>query len=69
MSAPLVDFRGKLTPESDAALDAVARNSGRDKSEIVREIMHSWALEKINEARLLNKALTVAGFAGIVSGG
>jgi predicted DNA-binding protein len=66
MSIPLVDFRGKITPEADAALEAMSRNSGRDKSEIVREILHGWAIEKINEARLLDKALTVAGFEGIV---
>lgn len=65
MSIPLADFRGRITREADAALDALSRNSGRDKTEIVREILHSWALEKINEANLLDQALTVAGFEGI----
>lgn len=34
MSIPLIDFRGKVTPETDAVLEAIQRSTGRDKSEI-----------------------------------
>lgn len=66
MSIPLVDFRGKVTAETHAVLDAESRHSGRDMSEIVREILHTWAVENINKARLLERSLTVAGFEGII---
>lgn len=67
MSIPLVDFRGKVTAETHAVLEAESRHSGRDMSEIVREIMHKWAVEHINRARLLDRSLTVAGFEGIIA--
>jgi hypothetical protein len=65
MSLPLIDFRGKVTHETDAVLDALNLGTGKDRSEIAREVLHTWALSKINEARLLNDALSVAGLEGI----
>lgn len=65
MSLPLIDFRGKVTHETDAVLDALNLGTGKDRSEIAREVLHNWALSKINEARLLNDALGVAGLEGI----
>ena len=40
MSAELKDFRGKITSETDAVLEAINRADGRDKSEIAREVLH-----------------------------
>lgn len=51
----LRDFRTKLTAESDQMLEAVARSSGRDKSEIVREIVHRWYLDKWNEHQMVGR--------------
>lgn len=53
MSDPLADFRGKITSETAAVLEAMNRASGRDKSEIVREVLHAWALEQIKTATLI----------------
>ena len=47
MSIPLIDFRGKITPETDAVLEAIQRSTGRDKSEIAREWMHKIAEREI----------------------
>lgn len=53
MSEALKDFRGKVTPETDAVLEALNRATGRDKSEIAREVLHSWATEQLEAARLM----------------
>jgi hypothetical protein len=65
MSQELKDFRGKITAETDAALEAINRVSGRDKSEIARDILHKWASEQISVATVLDKLLRSEGIAGI----
>lgn len=65
MSVDLKDFRGKLTIEADAALEAVSRVTGRDKTEVAREILHEWALRKIREATVLDGLLRSEGAGGI----
>lgn len=69
MSLPLVDFRGKVTPETDAVLEAIQRSTGRDKSEIAREWMHRIALREIDAAIELQKILQREGLAGTDGGG
>lgn len=64
MSAELKDFRGKITTETDCALEAIARTTGHDRSEIVREILHKWALEKIHESTVLAGLLAREGLTG-----
>lgn len=61
MSVELKDFRGKITTETDCVLEAINRVSGRDRSEIVREILHNWALEKIHESTVLDGLLAAQG--------
>ena len=68
MSIELTDFRGKITPETHAALEAVSRATGKDRSEIVREHMHVWAMEQIHGASLLHSLLKAQGLAGIDGG-
>lgn len=53
MSAELRDFRGKVTSETDAVLEALNRATGRDKSEIAREVLHKWAVEQLHAAKLM----------------
>lgn len=66
MSLPLKEFRGKITPEADAVIAMQAEAIGQEKQEIVREVLHRWALEKINEARLINVYLEREGLEGIL---
>lgn len=66
MSLPLKEFRGKITAEADAVIATVAEREGQEKQEIVREVLHQWALEKINEARLINQYLEREGLEGIL---
>ena len=68
MSIPLIDFRGKITAETDAVLEAIQRSTGRDKSEIAREWMHRIALKEINASIELHKILRREGLSGAVEG-
>lgn len=68
MSDVLKDLRAKVTPETDAVLEAVNRASGKDKSEIVREVLHAWASQKILEATMTHRLLVAEGLPGIAQG-
>lgn len=68
MSAELKDFRGKITAETDAVLEAVNRTDGRDRSEIAREVLHQWAMSRIHEATILDRLLKAEGLTGIDGG-
>ncbi len=68
MSLPLIDFRGKITHETDAVLDAIHQATGRDRSEIAREALHAWAEGKIHEASLIDSRLRREGLRGIAGG-
>lgn len=68
MSAELKDFRGKLTGRSACALEAVSRATGRDQSEIVRELVDRWAEEQIHAASVMHRLLQAEGLPGIANG-
>jgi hypothetical protein len=59
--ADLRDLRAKVTVEADAALDAEARTTGRDRSEIVRDVLHQWAMSRIDMATVLLRRLESEG--------
>lgn len=64
MATELRDFRGKITDETYFALQAQSRAFERDMADIVREILHDWALHKIHEAKVLNRLLKEQGLGG-----
>lgn len=68
MSLPLIDLRAKVTPEADAVLEAVQRATGKDKSEVVRDVLHKWAMNEIHAASVLQSILQREGLSG-ASGG
>jgi hypothetical protein len=68
MSAELRDFRGKITVETDTVLDAIARSSGKDRSEIARDVLHRWAEEQIHVASLIDQRLKAEGLLALVEG-
>lgn len=69
MAAELRDLRAKVTAETHCALEAEALVTGRDRSEIVREILHEWALGQMEKATVLDRLLRAEGVAGKESGG
>lgn len=68
MAADLKDLRAKVTPRTNAVLEALNRATGRDKSEIAREILDKWAAEQIHAASLIDRMLAVEGEPGIAQG-
>ncbi len=69
MSLPLIDLRAKVTPEADAVLEAIHRATGKDKSEVVRDVLHKWAMNEIHAASVLQGILRREGLAGAHEGG
>lgn len=57
MSLPLVDLRCKVSPEVDSVLEAVHRSTGKDKSEIARDVLHKWAIVEIRALMVLREEL------------
>lgn len=68
MSLELKDFRGKITGEADCVIEAINRATGKDKSEIVREVLHEWALDKIQETTILTRLLASEGMTAASQG-
>ena len=68
MSIPLIDLRAKVTAEADAVLEAVHRSIGKDKSEVVRDVLHRWALQEIHAASVLQSILQREGLGGASEG-
>jgi hypothetical protein len=68
MACDLKDFRGKITLESDCVLEAESRASGKERQEIVREILHDWAVRRIDGASVLHRLLRAEGLPGIAEG-
>ena len=68
MSADLKDFRGKITVETFCQLEAEHRVSKKDKSDIAREVLHEWAMKKLNVAKIADGLLRSEGEPGIVDG-
>lgn len=64
MSLELTDARIKITLETDAVLEAKHRATGRDRSEIAREVLHAWAEKEIHEAALTTQLLKAKGISG-----
>ena len=65
---PLIDLRAEVTAEADAVLEAVHRSTGKDKSEVVRDVLHKWAMNEIHAASVLQSILQREGLSG-ASGG
>ena len=51
--ADLIDTRCKVTEETNQELEAMARARNIDKSEVIRGVLHEWALARIHEATLV----------------
>ena len=68
MSLPLTDFRCKVTAEIDAVLEAVHRSTGKDKSEIARDVLHKWAVVEIRALMVLREEMKSKGILGEYEG-
>jgi hypothetical protein len=64
----LIDYRGRISQLADAAIDAKAKATGRERQEIVREILDSWAEREVHGATVLLEALQSKGLSGSVGG-
>jgi len=65
MAELLKDFRGKITAETWCFIEVEHRMTGADHSAIVRDVMHKWATDKLEAARLAHRILEGEGLRGI----
>lgn len=68
MSEPLQDLRGKITAETHCALTAYCRANGVERSELVRQILHKWAMRQIHGASVLTRCLAAKGIGAASEG-
>jgi hypothetical protein len=68
MSLDLKDARIKITAETDCVLEAIHKVTGADRSEIARDVLHKWAMEKIHESSVLDGLLEREGLTGAGQG-
>jgi hypothetical protein len=66
MAIELRDFRGKITELAWCYLEAEHRATGRDQSEIVREILHEWAEQRHRTSIEARKLMDAEGTSGNV---
>ena len=67
--ADLIDVRCKVTEETNQVLEAMARAGESDKSEVIRKVLHEWALREINKANLVVRLTRREGMPKAVTGG
>ncbi len=53
--ADLTDVRCKLTVDSNQMLEAHCRATGRDKSELIREIVHDWYEAEFRKYQMIHR--------------
>lgn len=68
MALPLVDARIKVTLHTDAVIELEHRKTGKDKSEIAREVLHAWAMSRFDDLRLLKTIMDSKGLRGELEG-
>jgi hypothetical protein len=67
--ADLIDTRCKVTEETNQVLEAMARARNIDKSEVIRTVLHEWAVGRIHEATLVVRLTRSEGVVKAASGG
>jgi hypothetical protein len=68
VSVELKDLRAKVTARTDAVLEGLNRATGKDKSEIVRDVLDKWAEDQVHAAMLIDRCLQAQGEPGIAQG-
>ena len=68
MAEELRELRAKITVQTDAVLDAMSRVRGADRTEIVRKVLHKWALEHVAISTLIDARLRAEGVDAVDEG-
>jgi hypothetical protein len=68
VSADLKDLRAKVSTQTWCYLEAEARATGREQSELVREILGTWAAQRHHAASVAQRLLASEGEPGITRG-
>lgn len=66
MSLPLKELRLYITPETHVWLAVRSEQTGQDRNEIAREILHQYVARQVHEATVLVRALQSSGLQGTV---
>jgi len=55
MSLELIDARIRITHQTDGVVEAIARATGKERSEIMRDVLDKWASDEIHKASLITR--------------
>lgn len=69
MATDLRSVHVRITVETDAVVDAKAKALDKDRAEILRDVLHQWALKEIEVGRLIEQRLRAEGISGSSAGG
>lgn len=61
MSLPVKDYRGGITPLSHAVLSSIAEANGMEMQELVRDVLHKFALKQVRACSLIQRSLKANG--------
>ena len=68
MSIELTDLRAKVTSRTAAVLAALNHATGKERSQIAREVLDAWACEQIHASRLVTRFSASEGVMGADEG-
>lgn len=68
MALELKDLRAKITPRTWCFLESESRATGKDISELVREILTDWSDVRLHAHMEAQKLLAAEGEPGITAG-
>ena len=62
------DFRGQVSDETHVVLESIRRVTGRTHQDIARDVLHSWAVDRLHEATLMHRLANAEGITTEPSG-
>lgn len=66
--AELRDFRGRISVLADCVIDTESQLTGKERQEVVREVLDAWAEQQVHRVILLHKKLASEGLDGLLRG-
>jgi hypothetical protein len=64
MAVELTDLRTKISPLTAQVLAGLNMATGKERTQIVRDVLHEWASNQVHTARMVERLTRGEGFSG-----